>query len=73
MLEISTKNIILNRLLKKWGFPNFANKIFANWTFANGESPKVHWRKYSGLSPIGESLGCVLAKVQWTLANWRKS
>ena len=39
------------------GFPNFANK-----TFANGECPKVHWRKYSGLSPIGESPLGILAK-----------
>ena len=50
------------------GFPNFANK-----TFANGECPKVHWRKYSRLSSIGESHEGVLAKVQWTLANWQKS
>jgi len=24
--------------VKQTGFPNFANKTFANWTFANGES-----------------------------------
>ena len=46
------------------GFPNFANK-----TFANGECPEVHWRKYSGPSPIGESPIGILAKVKWTLAN----
>jgi hypothetical protein len=45
------------------GFPNFANKTFANRKFANGESPKVYWRKYSGLSPINESPGGVLEKV----------
>jgi hypothetical protein len=55
------------------GFPNFANKTFANGTFANGQSLKMHWRKYSGLSPMGESPMNVLAKVQWTLANGRKS
>ncbi len=38
------------------GFPNFSNKTFANGIFANGESLKMHWRKYSGLSPMGESL-----------------
>ncbi len=25
------------------GFPNFANKTFANWKFANGESPGMYW------------------------------
>jgi hypothetical protein len=39
---------------KKTGFPNFANKTFVNWIFANGARG-------------------ALAKVQWTLANWRKS
>jgi hypothetical protein len=34
---------------------------------------KLHWRKYSGHSPIGESHKGILAKLQWTLANWRKS
>jgi hypothetical protein len=29
----------------------------------------VCWRKYGGLSPIGETPGGVLAKVQWTFAN----
>jgi hypothetical protein len=57
---------------KLCGFPNFANKTFANWTFANDESPKVYWRKYSGLSPIGESREGVLANIQWTLGNLRK-
>ncbi len=28
----------------------------------------VHWRKYGGLSPIGEIPGGVLAKVRWTFA-----
>jgi hypothetical protein len=46
------------------GIPNFANKTFANWTFANGESPQdvlarvqwtfANWRKSDD----------VLAKVQ---------
>ena len=54
------------------GGGTFANKTFANKTFANGESPGVYWRKYGGLSPIGEIPGDVLAKVQWTFANWRK-
>ncbi|CAM4953661.1 unnamed protein product [Rotaria socialis] len=31
------------------------------------------WRKYSGLLPIGEVPPNVLAKVQWTFANWRSS
>ncbi|CAM4855354.1 unnamed protein product [Rotaria socialis] len=31
------------------------------------------WRKYSGLMPIGEVPPNVLAKVQWTYANWRSS
>ena len=30
---------------------------------------RVYWRKYSGLSPIGESHEGILAKVQWTFAN----
>jgi hypothetical protein len=51
----------------------FANKKFANKTFANGESPGVYWRKYGGPSPIGEIPVDVLAKVQWTFANWRNS
>jgi hypothetical protein len=34
---------------------------------------KLYWRKYSGHSPIGESHKGVLAKLQWTFANWRKS
>ncbi len=33
----------------------------------------VYWQKYTGLSPIGETPRRVLAKVKWTLANWRKS
>jgi hypothetical protein len=35
----------------------------------------TNWRKYKGLSPIGESTrdSHQLAKVQGTLANWRKS
>jgi len=33
----------------------------------------VYWRKYGGLSPIGEIPGNVLAKVQCTFANWRNS
>ena len=33
----------------------------------------VYWRKYDGLSPIGEIPGDVLAKVRWTFANWRNS
>ncbi len=33
----------------------------------------VYWQNYSGLSPIGETPRRVLAKVKWTLANWRKS
>jgi hypothetical protein len=49
---------------EKTGFPNFANKTFANWTFANGESPAIYWRKYSGHSPIGESL---IGKIQVSL------
>ncbi len=28
---------------------------------------EIYWRKYSGLSPIGETPGGVLAKVRWTL------
>ncbi len=28
----------------------------------------VYWRKYGGLSPIGEIPGGVLAKVRWTFA-----
>jgi hypothetical protein len=55
------------------GYRNFANKTFANRTFANGESTGVCWRKHSGHSPISEILGVVLAKVQWTFANWRNS
>ncbi|UJR23287.1 hypothetical protein I4U23_026303 [Adineta vaga] len=51
-------------LLDCWGFPNFANKTFANWTFANGESPAICWRKYGGHSPIGEGHDGILAKVQ---------
>ena len=43
-------------------------------TFATGESPGgVYWRKYSALSPIGETPEDVLAKVQWTFSNWRNS
>ena len=48
-------------------------------TFATGESTvdfrqlakfrRMYWRKYSGLSPIGEISEDVLAKVQWTFAN----
>ncbi len=33
----------------------------------------VYRQKYSGLSPIGETPRRVLAKVKWTLANWRNS
>ena len=33
----------------------------------------MYWRKSSGLSPIGECPRGVLAKVKWTLANWRVS
>jgi len=29
---------------------------------------RLYWRKYGGLSPIGEVPGGVLAKVQWTFA-----
>ena len=29
---------------------------------------KVYWRKYSGISPIGESHEGILAKVQWNPA-----
>jgi len=29
---------------------------------------ELYWRKYSGLSPIDEIPGDVLAKVQWTFA-----
>jgi len=50
-------------LVAFWGFPNFANKTFANWTFANGESPVIYWRKYSGHLPIGESQEGILVKV----------
>ena len=43
-------------------------------TLAIGESPGgLYWRKYSGLSPIGEIPGDVLAKVQRTFVNWRNS
>jgi hypothetical protein len=43
-------------------------KVF--WTFANiGESMVIHWRKFSGFSPIGESTQGLLAKDQWTFAN----
>jgi hypothetical protein len=44
--------------------------------------PVMSWRKYCGLSPIGESPGGVLAKVMWTFSigeghvdflHWRKS
>jgi hypothetical protein len=51
------------------GFPNFANKTFANWAFANSESPEIYWRKYSGHSPIGENQEGILVKVQRTLSN----
>ena len=34
---------------------------------------EVYWRKYGGIAPIGEIPGDVLAKVQWTFANWRNS
>ncbi len=40
------------------GFPLFANK-----TFAVGESPAVYSRKNSGLSPIGQCPQGELAKV----------
>ncbi|CAF4290143.1 unnamed protein product, partial [Rotaria socialis] len=30
---------------------------------------RPYWRKYSGLSPIGEVPPNVLVKVQWTFAN----
>jgi hypothetical protein len=53
-VAISTLVVISTRS-SSLGFQNFANKTFANWTFANGESPQIYWRKYSGLSPIGES------------------
>jgi hypothetical protein len=33
----------------------------------------VYRQKYSGLSPIGETPRRMLAKVKWTLANWRNS
>ena len=38
-----------------------------------GHSPlekvtRVYWRKYSGLSPIGQSHRSILAKLQWTFA-----
>ena len=55
------------------GFPNLANMTFANWTLANGESQENIRRKYSGHSPIGESIEYELAKVQWTLTNWPNS
>ncbi|CAF3357127.1 unnamed protein product, partial [Rotaria socialis] len=29
---------------------------------------RPYWRKYSGLSPIGEAPPNVLVKVQWTFA-----
>ncbi|CAF1552362.1 unnamed protein product [Rotaria magnacalcarata] len=54
---------------------------FANWrssTECIGESTvnfhqlakfqRPYWRKYSGLSPIGEAPPYVLVKVQWTFA-----
>ncbi|CAM4911175.1 unnamed protein product [Rotaria socialis] len=54
---------------------------FANWrnsTECIGESivdvrqlakfQRPYWRKYSGLSPIGEAPPNVLVKVQWTFA-----
>jgi len=43
--------------------------MLANKTFANGESPGVYWRKYGGLSPIGEIPGDLLAKA--LLAKFR--
>ncbi len=46
------------------GGGTFANKTFANKTFANGESPRTYWRKYGGLSPIGEIPSDALAKIQ---------
>jgi len=59
-----------SHMLNQLGLRNFANKIFGNMTFANGESPlyfRLHapwyfanWRKYSGLSPISLSIKCGL-------------
>jgi hypothetical protein len=60
------------------GFRNFANKTFANyWRKSRariGESsvelrqlanvPEINWRKCNGHSPIGESSGSILAKVE---------
>jgi hypothetical protein len=66
-------SILVDDEREKVGGRTFANKTFANRTFANGESPGVYWRKYSGLSPIGEFPEDVLAKVQETFANWRNS
>jgi len=46
--------------------------IFANWPKSGGILAKLHrmyWRKYSGLSPIGEIPRGVLARVQWIFAN----
>ena len=59
---------------------------FANWRNSSGcigestmdfcqlvKFQKMYWRKYNGLLPIGEIPEDVLAKVQWTFANWRNS
>jgi hypothetical protein len=73
MFLISKQLYKKKRSASKMANGNFANKTFANRTFANGESPWVYWRKYSGLSPIGEIPGGALAKLQWTFANWRNS
>ncbi len=51
------------------GYQNFANRIFANRTFANDENPGVYWRKFTILLPIVEIPEDALAKVQWTFAN----
>jgi hypothetical protein len=49
--------LIIKNVMGNGTFANktFANRTFANRTFANGESPRMYWRNYSGLSPIGES------------------
>ncbi len=60
-------------------YPNFANKTFANWTFANGESPLyfrqytimtlASWRESTVLSPVYPYDFRQLARVYRTFAN----
>ena len=50
------------RRKSSWGFPNLANKTFANWPFANGQSPLsirqyvlwifANWRECRRISPM---------------------